>query len=106
MQNIRVALLSMFLFACSSDDPPPSCQQALTHYYAAGCAYIDTSVSPPTALSQTQMITLCQNATAEAPKSCRNEIDAWLVCNNEVPTPSTTNDQCDCSTEFMALLRC
>jgi hypothetical protein len=110
MQNFRVALLSMlssvFLFACASDDPAPSCQQAIAHYYAAGCRYIDTADSPPTTISQTEMINLCLTAAAEAPRSCQSEIDAWLVCNNEVPTPSMTDQQCDCSTEFMALLRC
>lgn len=110
MKHIRVGSLSilsvLFLIACSSDDPPPSCQQAIAHYYSAGCVYLDGRVSPPTMISQTQMISACQSAADEAPRSCQNEFDAWLVCNNEVPTPSTTTEQCDCSAEQMALLRC
>jgi hypothetical protein len=30
----------------------------------------------------------------------------WLVCNDSVPTPSTTAAQCDCSQEQMAVLTC
>lgn len=103
---MRVVLLSVLLSACSSSDPPPSCQQALTHYYDAGCIYFDSTTSPPTTIPQGQMLAFCQGAAIDAPKSCQDELDAWLVCNNEVPSPASANADCDCTQEYMALLRC
>jgi hypothetical protein len=108
MRNIKVAFLSLGLFACggSSDKPAPTCQQAIGHYYSAGCSYFDGTVNPPAPIPQGQLVTACQDAAINAPASCQDELDTWLGCNNDVPTPSTTNEQCDCSVEYMMLLRC
>jgi hypothetical protein len=85
---------------------PPSCQQAIGHYYTAGCTYTDLDADPPSPISQGQMITLCQQSAIAAPDRCQDDLDAWLVCNGDVPSPSSSSSDCDCSKEFMALLRC
>lgn len=106
MRTILTALT--LVLGCLPDpagnDTPPSCQQALTHYYGAGCGYTDTSTGQPIALAD--MIGRCHQVAAIAPVQCENDLDNWLFCNNEVPTPSTTNAQCDCSPEYMALIQC
>jgi hypothetical protein len=107
MRNFKVVLLTTVLFACgSSERPAPSCQQALAHYYAAGCTYFDGRTNPPSPIPQGQMVTFCQDAAINAPASCQDELDVWLRCDDEVPDHSTTNEQCDCSQEQMELLRC
>lgn len=100
--NADSRLLALAL--CS--DPPPSCQQALTHYYASGCSYFDITTNPPTPIAQTQEINTCQNIATAVPPQCRDELDAWLICNEHVPDHATTNIDCDCSAEYMALLEC
>lgn len=105
---MRVLLtVSLLAIACSSDaPPPPTCQQAIRHYYSAGCTYSDLTTDPPTPIPESTFVANCQTITVEAPASCQDEIDAWLTCNNEVPSPAGSNEDCDCSFEFMALLRC
>lgn len=107
MRIIKVVLMSSVLFACgSTDKPAPSCQQALSHYYGAGCSYFDQSTNPPTPITQNNMAAFCQEAAANAPATCQDELDVWLRCNDEVPAMSKTNADCDCSVEYMMLLRC
>jgi hypothetical protein len=98
--------------ACGSEDPAPTCQQAMAHFYGVNCFYADATVSPPRKLPQAEMIALCQDLALNAPDSCQGEIDDWLVCNNAVigspagETPQLGDPRCDCSQEQMALLRC
>ena len=99
-------LLLVLLIGCGSSDPPPSCQQAMTHFYAAGCSYFDQTTNPPTPIAQAQMINFCQNAAANGPPNSHDELDAWLVCNDHVPDHATTSAQCDCSADYMMLLEC
>jgi hypothetical protein len=86
---------ALLVTSCGGEDPP-SCQQAIGHYYSAGCTYVD----------QGQVVTACQQTAAGASDSCQDDLDVWLVCNNSVPEGASMNSQCDCSEEFMALLRC
>lgn len=101
--TILIALVVSLVAGCA-EDPPPSCQQAIGHYYQAGCSYYDLNSGAPIAAAT--MIANCQGAAAEAPAQCQDELDEWLVCNNEVPDHSTTNAQCDCSQALMSLLAC
>ncbi len=101
-----VLMMSVMSAACSSSGPPPSCQQAMEHYYGAGCVYYDETTTPPTTIPQNQMQAACQQVTINAPSSCQDEIDAWLVCNNEVTSPAMSSADCDYSVAFMTLLRC
>lgn len=97
---MRVVLLSVLLCACSSDDPPPSCQQAFAAYYAAGCSLVVLATGQP--VSQGQATSDCQSFASTATNSCQGELDGWLTCIKA----STPADNCDCSQDQMALLRC
>lgn len=85
---------------------PPSCQESLEHYYSAGCVYDDISSGSAVPISETAIITECEDNSASQPPGCDDAFNAWLVCNDSVPDKSTTNADCDCSQEFMALLDC
>ena len=100
----KFALMAALIVGCGGD--PPSCQQELDHYYAAGCSYYDSRTTPPTAISQSQMIVFCQTAATQIPANCRGALDGWLECDAAVNDRATTNADCDCSGEYMALLEC
>jgi hypothetical protein len=102
----RTLLGLVFLAACGGSDPPPSCAQAMDHYYGAGCSYFDTSTNPPTPIAETQEVGLCQTLATAAPANCHDELDGWLVCVDHVPDHSSTNADCDCSSSYMLLLEC
>jgi len=68
--------------------------------------YFDQTTNPPTQISQNQMVAFCQTAAAQIPTTCHDELDGWLECNNSVPDHATKNADCDCSTQYMALLEC
>jgi hypothetical protein len=95
----------VLLIGCGSSDPPPSCQQAMTHFYGAGCSYFDSTTSPPTPIAQSTMINFCQTAAVNISPTCRDELDGWLACNDQVPDHATNAD-CDCSSSYMVLLEC
>jgi hypothetical protein len=59
------ALFMVATVSCGTDDPPPSCQQAFTHYYAAGCAYHDLNTQQE--IPRDTMIANCQSVAASAP---------------------------------------
>lgn len=89
------------LVACgSSAKPAPSCNQAISAYYAAGCAFrdLDTGQNVP----RDQVIAECQSGAGSTPPACQDEEDDLLVCLSE----STPAMQCDCSEEQMTLIRC
>lgn len=101
----KMILILMLAIGCGGD-PPPSCVQALTHFYAAGCRYFDQRANPPAPISQGDMITFCQTAATQIPAACHDELDGWLVCNNRVPDHAISNADCDCSSSYMLLLEC
>jgi hypothetical protein len=82
----------------------PSCQQAFTHFYEAGCVYTDLSTGSEIPVGD--MIEACRQVLAEAPSICDGEVDDWIVCIDSVQSPSTTNADCDCSSEQEALFIC
>ncbi|MEO7735579.1 MAG: hypothetical protein ABIY55_31785 [Kofleriaceae bacterium] len=86
--------------ACSSDSAPPSCQQAISHYYAAGCRFVNLETGAEQ--SQSQAIAGCQSASSETPDRCDDEVDDWLRCIDS----TSAAQQCDCSQEQMSILRC
>lgn len=93
--------------ACGSDDPPPSCQQAMTHYYDSGCTLVDLSQSPPTPVPVNQVIVECNGLSSHLPSTCTDEFNAWVSCFSDVPSGSgPTSAQCDCSQEQATLSRC
>lgn len=97
-------MIALFVAACGSDDKPPSCQQALAHFYGAGCMY--TNAQTGAVISQMEATSDCQTNAANLSSACLDELDAWLVCNNSVPSPAHSAADCDCSQELMALITC
>lgn len=96
-------VVGVLVAACSSSSDAPSCQEAIGHYYSAGCSYFDTSGSP---IAQGTIEGQCVQAASSAPSECISKLNAWLECNDSVPDGATTNAQCDCSQTFMAVVEC
>lgn len=97
------AVLLLLIAACGGGgEDAPSCQQAVSHYYAAGCVL--TSNGQPT--SESDSLRLCQELLLDAPRQCEDDLADFRSCLGGVPTPSTTNTDCDCSPEIDALLTC
>jgi hypothetical protein len=92
-------MVLVFLVACGGGDDVPSCQQAMTQYYAAGCALFDAQGNQYSALDATA---LCKGARSEAPSRCYDELDDLQVCLGAAETDA----DCDCSAEQDAILTC
>jgi hypothetical protein len=88
------------LAACSNEPPAPSCQQAVDHYYGAGCTFVDLATDMPR--RQDAALDECQRAVDEALDDCDDEVGDWLRCIDETSLP----DPCDCSQEETAMYRC
>jgi hypothetical protein len=99
---MKMTLLGgLFLIGCGGDArPAPSCFDAFSHYYAAGCTLVDLNTGQQ--VSQGTVIAQCQTAAANEPANCRDEFDAFLSCINA----STPAQQCNCSSDQMTLLQC
>ena len=81
----------------------PSCQQAIVHYYDSGCSYFELSTGDP--ISSGDMLTACRDLLTQSPSgTCDRALDNWLICTDEVPNLSTTNEDCDCSVEQERIL--
>lgn len=100
-KNVVVSVL-VAISACGTDPAPPSCQQGLTHYYAAGCLFHD--LASGAVIPRDTMISGCQSSVVGASSACQAKIDAWMVCTDGVPDPARSNADCDCSQTFMAVL--
>lgn len=94
-------ILILAIAGCGGSDAP-SCQQAVDHFYAAGCMFSDANGPIP----RDTFVLSCQSAASGTPANCQGELDDFLVCIDSVPTPSTMDAQCDCSQTYMALQTC
>jgi hypothetical protein len=96
-------VIAVMCVACGGGEDPPSCQQAMTSYYGAGCAFFgqDGSETP-----QNQALQSCVEIAVDNAPGCQDEFDDWLFCLDRVPGPPPTNAGCDCSQEIMALITC
>jgi hypothetical protein len=97
-----VGSIAVLLMACAADDPTPSCQQALDHFYAASCTFVDSGAPVPKATA----VSRCETLVAAAPRLCRDEVSDWLRCIDTVPSPASSDEQCSCSPEVMAVQSC
>lgn len=98
----RPLLGLVFLIGCGGDArPAPSCFDAFTRFYAAGCTFVDLNTGQP--IPQNTVIGECQSLAANAPAGCKDELDTWVSCIDD-STPSS--NQCNCSAVQMALLEC
>ena len=96
---------AVVMVGCGTDEPAPSCQTAMSHFYASGCYYKDSSTQQT--LSLEAMVARCEQTQRTAPSTkCSARFDDWLRCNHEVPDKSTTLADCDCSKEQTALQSC
>lgn len=100
-RNATVAAILLLLLAvasCGGDDEAevPSCQAAVTSYYAADCAYYDLNTGEQ--IPAANVIDLCRDTLGVA--SCDSELEAWVVCMD------TVGPDCDCSSEAEALISC
>jgi hypothetical protein len=93
--------MGLAMTACGGD--PPSCQQAISSFYAAGCTFRDTSTNPPTETPESTALYTCSQINIEIPERCRPEFDDWKSCLEGV----ANDTQCtDCSQEADALFAC
>lgn len=94
----------LFLGGCGGggNGELPSCSDAFTHYYGAGCVYADQD-GPFTV---NDMVQLCREASSDVPPSCEGEFEDWILCHGNVPDEATQNSDCDCNSEFDALFSC
>lgn len=95
----QIALV-MVLGAMGCGEDPPSCQQAVTHYYGAGCTFLNVNTGQAT--SQLEAIGACSQINAAVSDGCRGQFEVWLECIHSVPN----NTQCDCTQESDALFAC
>lgn len=102
MGNKLIAVIAATLLGCAGD--PPSCQQAVTHYYDAGCNLVNLQTG--VAYSVAEVIANCKDLRAAAPDSCIDDMDNLQTCFGSVPSPARTNADCDCSAEQDAILTC
>lgn len=103
MKSWIAAGIALLVVGCGHEEVP-TCQQALTHYYEAGCSYYNLDTGAPIPVSE--MISSCREALSAAPASCEDDLDDWLVCLGGVDAPASTDADCDCSAEQESLLTC
>lgn len=91
-----------FLASCGED--APSCQQAVDHYYGAGCRLVNLQTGVE--FTAAEVIADCKGALAAAPDRCQDELDDLRSCWGGVRTPAASIADCDCSREQDAILTC
>lgn len=92
------------LAGCSNAPSGPGCNEALTHYYAAGCAIQNPSNGANIPINV--LIDFCESAPATASSTCVDDRDVWLTCSDSVPLPVASAGECDCMQTYAALLVC
>jgi hypothetical protein len=101
---MRKILMLLALTGCAED--PPSCQQAMTHFYSSGCYFLDVRVMPPVRISQNDAYLSCQDINRSVPDRCEAYFEDWLFCLDSRP-PGSGDAVCgECSQEQDALIGC
>lgn len=90
----------LFAIACG-DDPPPSCQEAIGHFYGVGCAFINLMTNQPYTMNES--LQSCKDINATVPDRCQSYFDDFMTCLNEVESSSKC---ADCARAQDALLGC
>ena len=98
----KAVLVTTSLLAACAKDEPPSCQQAFSHYYEAGCSFYDLQTDYE--YSEGEMNQACREIKAAGSTSCIEAIDDWLICLNDVPSATSSNSACDCSQDQEQML--
>jgi hypothetical protein len=97
MSRLIGAVLCGVLLSIVGCGEPPSCQQAVSHYYGAGCTFANVNTGQAT--TQQQAISACSTINAAVQESCRSKFESWLECIASAPP-------CDCTKESDALFAC
>lgn len=98
MRNI---LLILGLVACGGGDEAPSCQEAVSSFYAAGCVIVDLQTGQP--FTEGDVILSCKQSLAAAPDQCQDELADLRSCFAGVANAQ----QCTtCADEQDAILTC
>lgn len=103
MRTMLLVCAITFIAACGQTSDAPTCQQAVSHYYAAGCALFRTNGMP---IPELEVIESCKQLLATAPDPCVDDLADLRSCLGGVPLPSASNADCDCSEEQDAILTC
>lgn len=93
-------MLAIMIAACSSEEPPPTCQDALYAYHRAGCRYRDIETGIQLSLEQT--MNACATYQALSGDSCAGALDEWLTCIGS----ATPEGGCSCRERQLRFLAC
>ena len=104
MRTLIGVVAIVLLGACEIGEAPPSCQQAVEHYYSSGCGFLNVDTGQPT--SENEAIAACGEVNASVPDRCRGRFEIWLSCISDTPAEATNVMQCDCTQESDALVAC
>jgi hypothetical protein len=99
MRNLGILIATICCAACGGD--VPSCQTAITQFYAAGCTFVNLSTNQPYTVNES--ILSCKDVNAAVPDRCQSYFDDYMHCLNDVKSTS----QCtSCTDEQDALFGC
>ena len=104
MRQFLIGVAIALAAGCGGEEEePPTCDQAILHYYMAGCAFYNEAGGEVTA---GEIVTACRQRRDTAPDSCQGAIDDWLFCLDDVPDRADSNADCDCNAELERVQRC
>jgi hypothetical protein len=102
MRKIFMAIV-LTVGACGGSSNPPTCQDSIQSFYAAGCVLTSGS---GVAVTETAAFNACTSLVEAAPSECISTVNDLLDCFGSVMGPVTASSQCDCSTEQTAVEEC
>ncbi len=104
MLKTLVAVVAVCLLGACGEEPP-SCQQAVQHYYGAGCVLKNLTTGAN--YTESEVIVDCKRLLSTAPNStCEIALEDLRFCWDGVRSPAVSNADCDCSQDQDALLTC
>lgn len=101
MRAILLSLTATICCACGGEDVP-SCQQAVSHYYGAGCLLVMQNGQP---YAELDIVADCKaRIAASTGDACDNALDDLRLCFGGVVSPAHSDVDCDCTAEQDALV--
>ena len=98
-------LVGAWMTGCGTSEEPPGCTLASSHYYEAGCSFINLESGADIPLGE--WVSSCREVDAIATGSrCEDEMDDLLFCLDDVPNPAVEADCVACNVELDRLLSC
>ncbi len=104
LKTLGVVVAALFGAACTEE--VPSCQQAVTNYYGAGCTFLDLRTNPPTPYTLNESIVDCKGVNSAVPDRCQSYFDDYMFCLDGIRAPVTNATCGSCSSEQDALFGC